>query len=360
MQNDLWDMVVVGAGIVGITTANELAKAYPEQRILLLDQDLPGHGATRYSIGMDFPYGQTSEKRAMSATARDFYRKLKAEDPQLKIYRKAFYGIIHRDKVPDLLAASFDGVRLANQDEIEFLFREHPGLQLSEDDAVLTGCEASYANTLSVSLALLDQFRSAGNSEVYEGAKVVQVHQLDDGVELQLEGGTSLQTQQLVLATGPWLPQNLVNESTKVPSLAVKKIVCFNLSKAFTRVTPMIYFFDHDTFLMPTPERGGAVLSISSKEWNCQPNSASLNVNADELADKEKVLNKYYPELLSQVVGNRVFCDAYRPDFTAIAQPLKDHPNIVIAGGGSGSGFRLAPAIALSVVDQFNHQFVLS
>jgi glycine/D-amino acid oxidase-like deaminating enzyme len=62
-------------------------------------------------------------------------------------------------------------------------------------------------------------------------------------------------------------------------------------------------------------------------------------------------LRRWAPALAGACTGGRVFCDAYSPDGEPVVCALADTGRIVFAGAASGSGYRLAPAIATQAVD---------
>lgn len=54
--------------------------------------------------------------------------------------------------------------------------------------------------------------------------------------------------------------------------------------------------------------------------------------------------------MANAVVGDRAFCDGYLPARLPRVAEDPARPGVLLAGGGSGSGFRLAPALAELVV----------
>ena len=50
MTKKTFDIIIIGAGIVGVNTAYFLSQKYPQKRIILLDKKMAGSGATFYSI----------------------------------------------------------------------------------------------------------------------------------------------------------------------------------------------------------------------------------------------------------------------------------------------------------------------
>lgn len=61
-----YDLTIVGAGIIGLWVARLALKYNPHHRILMLDQSLIGHGTTQYSLGLNYVYGDTPQKKELS------------------------------------------------------------------------------------------------------------------------------------------------------------------------------------------------------------------------------------------------------------------------------------------------------
>ena len=83
--SETFDLVVVGAGIVGALAAAQAARRHPDWRVLLVDRALVGGGATRYSAALCIPFGRDEEHRGMERESDRFYRELRAELPGLPI-----------------------------------------------------------------------------------------------------------------------------------------------------------------------------------------------------------------------------------------------------------------------------------
>ncbi len=66
MNEDDFDLVIIGAGIIGVCAAWYARKRYPQWKILLLDQSGIGNGATSYSASLDIPYGHTALRYKLS------------------------------------------------------------------------------------------------------------------------------------------------------------------------------------------------------------------------------------------------------------------------------------------------------
>jgi len=87
-----FDLVVIGAGIVGAVAAYLARQQRGEWRILLVDRSLAGAGATQYSVGLDIPYGRNHPQKHYSRLSTAFYHELKTSIPELPIYELPLFS----------------------------------------------------------------------------------------------------------------------------------------------------------------------------------------------------------------------------------------------------------------------------
>jgi glycine/D-amino acid oxidase-like deaminating enzyme len=114
---------------------------------------------------------------------------------------------------------------------------------------------------------------------------------------------------------------------------------------------PVIYFAAEDAFLLPLHDDRKLLLSFTSQEWDCPAEISRLRIDADDRALALSILNRYSPALADHCSGGRVFCDAYTQDQAPFVARISTSHSQVVAGACSGSGVRLAPAIALEALE---------
>src|SRR5947209_17535475 len=94
-----FDLAIIGAGIVGATTAWLAHVRRPEWPIAVLDRSFPGDGATRYSPALDLPFGRNARQRAMVKQSVSFYRDLKAWHPESPLRDIPFVLVAHANDI---------------------------------------------------------------------------------------------------------------------------------------------------------------------------------------------------------------------------------------------------------------------
>ena len=110
-------------------------------------------------------------------------------------------------------------------------------------------------------------------------------------------------------------------------------------------------FAHEDAFVLPVPATGTSIFSFYRDSWDVEPDRQPLAIDSDDLADGATALARRGRALVGRIVGGRAFCDAYAPERVPIVAADTELPQVVYAGGGSGSGSRLAPGIAKAALD---------
>lgn len=345
MKQQPFDLVIVGAGIIGTFTAWYAGLQHPTWKIALIDQQLPGSGATLYSATLDFPYAHTPLRRTLTARSRKLYLELMHTLPGLPLSTIPFHGFTDHSKGSALLQQFVDDNARLCPDELPAIAHSFPGLNLPEGSTMISGVQARYATSKDFTSILATQVVKRGNCELLEGYAVENIRKDGDLFETTLGDGSSVFSERMILATGPWVNQQLFEPAPLAPSVRIKKVVAFHIFQQPRKEDPVLYFFDDEAFLLPRYESGYWLFSFRCDRWDVSP-SDQLCIEA---ADKEKalpILDKYWPLVASSCKGGRVFCDGYTSNGDPVIENVGNIPNLVVATAGSGSGFRLAPGIA--------------
>ena len=336
-STETFDLAVVGAGIVGTLAAAQAARRRPDWRVLLVDRGLAGGGATRHSAALCLPFGRTEGHRRMERESDRFYRELRAERPGLPI----------RD-VPCFVVA-----REGSLEEVRTrcTTRVSGGAGGDRPRALPGGGRAAAGG----GRRLLRPARSRDGGPPAPGS-------LGGGGDHRRpppgrrggagDGGTAAPSRPGELC---WRPdrgsrRGPARELAREAGVRVKKVVALHLDIIPGPEDPVVYFFDHDAFLLPLVERGHWLLSFTCQVWDVSPDGPH-RITGEDRRQGLAVLSRYRPEWAERCVGGRVFCDAYGPEWVPVVTAAADEPRIVLATAGSGAGYRLGPAIARQALD---------
>lgn len=351
-----YDLIVVGAGIVGATIADEARRRRSDARVLLLDRSHAGSGATRHSAALSTPTGATAAHRRLAERAERWYAALErtGEAP----WRRRFdtYWVVPEEQVEEAMREFVaDPPVPASAAELARLRDAHPDLVVRPYETVLRSGGVWAGAAEATARALAARLNRADGCGFWEGVQVDDVVPEDDGHTVLTRAGQRLRARHVVLATGPWL----AGEACQAPAgwgLRVKKVAALHLARRPRAADPVVIFWDEDAFLLPLPERGVTLFSFYCPTWDVRPDDSALSIERAELDAALGVLAARSATLAATHAGGRAFCDGYLPDRLPAVAADPGRPGVVFAGGCSGSGFRLAPAVAelaLSTLDSF-------
>ena len=355
MNANDFDLAIVGAGIIGATTAYLAHASRPEWHIALLDRSFVGSGSTYYSAALDLPFGRTARQRTMVVRSVSFYRDLKARYPELPIQDISFALVAPAPDISNTAAAFIDaGLHPAGAQECHQLRLKYPDLTVPQGYAVMMGSNARYSSSAQLASALVDKARNDRNLECWEGTEVRHVGDNRCGHTLTLGDGRQISAKRVVIATGPWLTSGPGGVFSQAAGIRTKKVAAMHIDWCPPPDAPVVYFAADDAFLMPLHEQKKLLLSFTVQEWDCSAEISRLRIKADDRALALSILKHYCPALAKHCSGGRVFCDAYTLDRTPFVARVSTLHSPVVAGGCSGSGVRLAPAIALEALELFD------
>jgi glycine/D-amino acid oxidase-like deaminating enzyme len=340
----LVDVAIVGGGILGCLVARELLARSPDVSIVLLDRDMVAAGATRRSAGLHFPRGGTERVRRMSRYSQSYYERLSLNHPQLPIY-PAGLSVVASQSTQDRLHETYlDQAKLARIDDVplpEFLLPPGSGVWSAEG--------GHYADVHGLTQAIATQLRAA--ISIREAVRVCDLQPERDHVALELGNGQRLTATQVVLAPGPWVADPAWQALLASLRIRIKKVVAVHLDQPVAGPDQAVVFHDEDAFLLSLRYRGHWLFSYTCPQWGVDPDDLVDGVSPGDLADATGLLNRYAPSLATRCTGGRVFCDAYSGTGEPLVRVLDEDRRIVFAGAANGSGYRLAPAIAVEAVD---------
>jgi glycine/D-amino acid oxidase-like deaminating enzyme len=338
-----FDLVVVGAGIVGTLAAAQAVRRHPDWRVLLVDRALIGGGATRYSAALCIPFGRDEEHRRMERESERFYRDLRAELPGLPIRDLPGFVVAREGSLEEARTRCTAGD--LREVPAETLASTFPGLSLAADERLLGSLEGSYALPGPVTSAL------ALRATVWEGVEITGARPEGDGVELATADGRAIAARRAILAPGPWVLGGPGGDLARGAGVRVKKVVALHLDLCPEADDPVLYFFDADAFLLPVVERRHWLFSYTCQVWDYAPEGPH-RITQEDRENGLAILARYCPAFAARCTGGRVFCDSYGPRWVPVVTASAAAPRIVLATAGSGAGYRLGPAIARQALDR--------
>jgi len=343
------DLAIVGGGVVGCFVAHQAMRARPDWRVLLLERSAVGAGATAWSAGASFPLAATARHRELVRESAVGYAALRdtTAGPFLRPVRMIY--VIRRSGLDGLRGRIVDAaprpVTAAERRRVEEIL---PDMRLEPDDEMVTHDGHGFmVHARMVAEALVTAV--AGRVETQLGQQVTAVEPVGGrpgpGYRLVTAAG-QWAARRVVLASGPWTPP--VVGPVPLPALpgARRKRVAALYARLPVRVgDPLVYFLDDDLFILPLTA-GTALVSFYRDEWDTDPDAMDGRPSAEDLRLGTAALAGRSVRAAAAVTGGRAFCDLYTANRLPVVSSDPDLPGLAAVRGCSGSGVRLAPALA--------------
>ena len=349
-------VVVVGGGIVGAATAWSLARDVAD--VLLLEAGRFGEQSTGRSAAIVRCHYSNPEVVRMAVHSRETFRRLPLFLDCEPVYHRSgwLFLVDEHDAALAVRNAEMqeeEGVDNVDVDDLDEIL---PGVDPAGIAYAVHEPNSGFADPVAATLAYVEAFRREGG-EAREGVRVESI-EVDGGrVRGVRAGGQSIACGIVVLAAGPWslalartagveLPLEITREQDVVFATAPQPAVPCAVSSQVDRV-----------YMRPAPEHGEAHVLAGRgfpKEYeHVDPDDFEETVDRAFEQDLYERVTRRLPRLEGmRAVGGRVGLYDVTPDWHPLLGPVGEPENLVLATGGSGHCFKLAPAIGELVAAQ--------
>ncbi|MFF4841336.1 NAD(P)/FAD-dependent oxidoreductase [Streptomyces collinus] len=341
-----FDLAVVGAGAVGALAAYYAVRRDPGRRVAVITHAGRGTGATRLSAGFDTPTGRNPAQRALAARSTALFDELAAGLGDAGRAPVDVRWLVARENTAALDATMADGgrTRPVTGEQRSLLDRTFPGLAHDSGQVLLAGDPMTAGQPQRLTDRLLDEVLGRPDNTMLEGLRISEVRRRDGRVELVAADGSRITAAKAVLAPGPWALDGPVAAAARERGARVKKVVAFHIMTPPPPGAPALVLEDADAFLLPHRPGGHWIFSITSPDWDRGPDEP-LAIDARDRELARALLAQHVPGFLPHLLGGRVFSDCFTPGHLPVVDTVGGE-DVVMAIGGSGSGYRLAPAMA--------------
>lgn len=337
MSSETFDVVIVGAGIVGAACADECSRL--GMRVAVVDQDAVGSGATAAAMGHIVTMDDSEAQFALTRYSQKLWQELRAELPPDVEYERCgtIWVAADDDEMEEVFRKrayySQRGVpvEVLGSSELELLEpnlrKGMPGgLRVPEDAVLYPLCAARF---------LIERAQSRGG-KLYLETAVVKV----GAGEVRLADGTLFSAATIVNAAGSWA-------STLTPGIAVKKrkghLVITDRYPGFVRhqLVELGYLKSAHSVTADSvafnvqPRQSGQLLIGSSRQYG----SETRDVDSEILSRMIERAQHYLPSL-SNMSAIRAWAGfrAATPDKLPLIGPWPADSTVYLATGHEGLG----------------------
>jgi sarcosine oxidase subunit beta len=347
-----FDAVIVGAGIMGCSTALQLAQR--GLKVAVLEKGTIGAGSTGKSSAVIRQHYSNELTARMALYSLGAFQDLGDE---CGFTRTGFVALASaRDRVGleanvALQRAAGIQTQLLSPDALRELA---PGLETTDVAAAAWEPGSGYADPHLTVNAYADAARRTG-AEIFLGADVVGVRMAGDKVVGVDTRGDRFDAPMVVNCAGPWGAHVAAMTGVKVPINACRtQVALFGYPAGHQGCRVVVGDFILGTYFRP--ETGNITLAglIDPAEANAVVNPDDYNELHDDeyvLEVGQRLLRRFPPMEQSHNTGGYAALYAITPDWHPIVDELVPGSGLYICAGFSGHGFKLGPAVGLMVAD---------
>ena len=350
-------ILVVGAGAFGGWTGLALRRLGAD--VTVIDAWGPGH--VRASSGGETrviraTYGSRVQYTKMTMRALVRWRELEAQLQRLILHRTGVLWLFD-DSTParafaqaSAAALAAHGASLAALSAAEAAAR-YPQINFRDVASVMFEAEAGYLMARRACEDVIAQFQREGGTYRLAAAE----HPLD-GTELRagrltLVDGSRLEADVFVLAAGPWLASLAPDVLGHLITPTRQEVYYFGTPAGDARFTDAmlpawIDFGAAQIYGIPGNAYRGFKIADDRAGAVIDPTTAERDVTPSGVALMRDYLARRFPALATApLVGTEVCQYQASPDADLIVDRHPAASNVWLAGGGSGHGFKLGPAV---------------
>ncbi|MFC4305077.1 N-methyl-L-tryptophan oxidase [Cohnella boryungensis] len=354
----MYDVIVVGAGSMGMSAGYELARR--GFKTLLIDAFDPPHAQGSHHgeprlIRHVYSGGPTYIKLALRADER--WRELEAASGEkllersgvLNLYDPAAYT--YRDRFEH---AAAHGIAFEELDAEQIRSR-WPAVRPPEGYRAMYEPNAGYLYSEKCIAAYRRLALQAG-ARLLTDAFVTGVEPAGAFVTVRTEKEEWI-ANQVILTAGAWF--RTLAPFVRLPIRAVRKVVGWFESDAPSLDAgslPGFTFGDSTGGYYGFPSIGGAGVKIGRHdggvEWQPGEPLAPFGAYPEDEGELRRALEAFLPGAAGKLLSSAVCKYENTPDEHFIIDDHPEHPNVLLAGGFSGHGFKFASAVGELLADR--------
>ncbi len=354
--------IVVGAGINGVVAAIELRKRGHE--VVLVDPGPLPHplaASTDISKAVRAAYGADEDYTALAEQAREIWRRWNGEFGVELYHEIGFLFMRQRPMQPGDF--EYESFKLLEQRSHRIerisskqLLERFPAWNAERYPDGFLDLEAGYAESGRVVAALIQRAKSLG-VELRENAKFRELDEAGDRAKgILLENGEEIAADTVVMAVGAWTPyalpftRNFFRASGQ-PVFHLKP----QKAELFTPERFPIFGADISTtgyYGFPLNRDGVVKIANHGCGREMSPDSPERAVTKEEENKMRQFLSDSFPGLAdAPTVFTRIclYCDTHDGNFWIAPDP--ERPQLIIAAGDCGHGFKFAPVLGEIIAD---------
>jgi len=361
-SSDCYDAIVIGGGVIGLSTAYHLAHRQAG-KILLLERNQLTSGTSWHAAGIVGPLRATPNMTTLASYATKLFPKLKDETGQDTGYRQTGGYWLARDenRHDELHRIAAVGRHFGLRPEMidnNALATALPCLDVSGVSLTMAVPEDGSVNPVDLCMAYAKAAKQMG-VEICEGARVARLIKSGDRVTgVELADGTVIKSGAVVLATGAWSKPLAATAGLKLPLQPVEHMYIVTEPRDEFRDFPVLRDLDHNYYIKG--DAGKLLIGVFEPNATCWD---AFGPQGDtpflEMAENWDWFTPYMEKALALVpslaeVGIQFYMNGPE-SFTVDTKPLMgaapDQDGLYVAAGMNSLGIMSSAGVGKTLAD---------
>ena len=373
-QENSYDVIVIGAGVVGVATGLALVKK--GVKTLILEQFRLGHtrGSSNGASRLVRSTSQNEIYVSMTLGAYKLWKEIEFEFGEklieecgglvVAMNKKMEKSVIEQTEA-QLLETGIKHEKLTGKD----INKRWPIFNVSDDKVALFQQTIGFIFARNAIDAMLNQFVKR-NGKVLEHTKVVAIQPIkftsgQESITIKTHKGDTYFCKKIVVCAGPWMNHVLSLVDLQLPISPQKVQVPFwkviepeKNAISLGKIPVFLFWCEEEVRLyygMPEYDYPGTLKIAAHNSIKCDPDHPGRTKQDPNLIPKiSRFISQHFqPGFVAHdkpsVTEECIY--TLTPDYNAIIDQHPVHSNIYFCGGFSGQGFKLAPVIGQIMTD---------
>ncbi len=355
-MNKQYDVIIIGAGIMGCSTAFQLAKR--GLKVAVFEKQAIGAGSSGKSSAIIRQHYSNKLTARMALHSLRVFQNFEDEVGGESGFTQNGFLVVSAAKDHEGLQANIAmqqeigvNTQLISPQEAQALM---PGLEISDLKAAAYEPESGYADPNLTVNAFANSAKVLG-AEFFLEEEVIGIRFDGDKVLGVDSPKRSVDAPIILNSAGPWGARVAAMVGIDVPIDPCRvQVAFFGRPNALAADHPVVADFIHSTYFRA--ETGqltlAGLIDPSEAEAIVPPDDFLENVDQDFTLDiGERVIKRYPPMEQSSSRGGYASLYAITPDWHPIIDELIPESGFFISAGFSGHGFKLGPSVGLMTAE---------
>lgn len=234
---------------------------------------------------------------------------------------------------------------ILDKKQAELHFPQH---KLLPNEIIIKEKNAGYLRPELSILSVVERAKELG-AIIKSYTRVDRIETRDDMIKIWANG-TEYVVEKLLITAGPWTNRFLLEYKDLImPKRLISTWFMPKNCKEFSpNKFPVFIRMNNEFGIYGTPSVDSSMVKVSIRKEHINindPDSLNMGVSTKEISRISNIIGKYLPGLYDTPSRAAVYMDGYTEDNEPIIGNLPNNENVVVLGGYSGHGFKLAPVM---------------